>query len=120
VHGPTPHEFRYAIPAKMRTAALRETLKAKLQDQTLLCVDDLATAMSKTKEFAQVLKTLNIKGKTVAALDGSDTSITRVSRNIPFFTLFRAQDMNAYDIMRNKNVLVTRTAMNNLIDRVTK
>ncbi len=120
VHGPQPREYRYDIPKKIRVAALRETLKSKFQDQTLMCVADIATVMSKTKEFAQFLKALKIKGKTLAAFDGSDASITRASNNIPFFTLRRAQDVNAYDILRNKNVLVTKTALNNLLDRVTK
>lgn len=120
VHGPQPHDFGYTLPKKIKMAALRETLKAKYKDQNIVCIDDLKSGMEKTKEFVQVLKALNIKGKVVAALDGSDESINRVSRNIRFFTLMRSQDVNAYDVMRNKNMLVTRTAMNNLLNRVTK
>lgn len=120
VHGPQPRDYSYTIPKKIRIAALRETLKAKYKDQNLICIDDIQKGMEKTKEFAQVLKALNIKGKIIAALDGSDDSINRVSRNIRFFTLMRSQDVNAYDIMKNKNILVTKTAMNKLLDRVTK
>ncbi|MCK5180622.1 MAG: 50S ribosomal protein L4, partial [Candidatus Omnitrophica bacterium] len=53
-------------------------------------------------------------------LDGSDESIARTSRNIPLFNIMRAQDVNAYDIMRNKKLLVTKTALINLLERVKK
>ena len=73
-----------------------------------------------TKEFAKVLSNLELSGKTLALLDGSNESVSRVSRNIARFELMRAQDANAYDIVRNKNIVVSKTAVEKLIERVTK
>ena len=116
--GPHPRDFGYTIPKKIKKAALRESLKAKSQDNNLLCIVDIKDEFSKTKEFAKFLEKLNVKGKTLAVLDGSNESIARASRNIPSFNLMRAQDVNAYDIMRNKKLLVTKTAFQNLLERV--
>lgn len=116
--GPHPRDFGYTIPKQIRKAALRESLKTKCQDNDLLCVVDIKESFSKTKEFAKFLDGLNLKGKTLAVLDGSDESIRRVSRNIPSFNLMRAQDVNAYDILRNKKLLVTKTAFQNIVDRL--
>ena len=44
VFGPTPRDFSYSIPKKILRAALRESLKAKYQNQNLLCVDELKDA----------------------------------------------------------------------------
>ncbi len=118
--GPHRRDFSYTVPKKIRQAALRESLKAKCQDNDLLCVADIKDNFNKTKEFAGFLSGLSLKGKVLAILDGSDESIGRVSRNIPSFNLMRAQDVNAYDILRNKKLLVTKTAFQNLLGRLKK
>ena len=118
VFGPHPRNFAYSIPRKIKTAALRDSLLAKIESDDLCCVEDFSGAFSKTKEFVQILKNLDLKGRTLAILDGSDQSIDRVTRNIPYFSMMRSQDVNAFDILRNKKLLVTNTAMENLIKRI--
>ncbi|VAX37198.1 LSU ribosomal protein L4p (L1e) [hydrothermal vent metagenome] len=118
--GPHPRDFDYPLPKKIRTVALRESLNAKYQDGNLVCVDDIKVSMSKTKEFAEMLKKLDLTGKTLAIFDGCDSSVLRVSKNIPYFNLRRSQDVNTYDILRNKKVLITKTAFTNLLERVKK
>lgn len=118
VFGPHPRDFGYTLPRKVRKTALRETLKVKHKDEDLVCVDDLKNPFNKTKDFARLLKNLNLKGKTLALLDGSDASIVRVSRNIPFFRLMRSMDVSAYDILRHRKLLVTKTALSNLMERI--
>ncbi len=116
--GPHPRDFSYTLPKKIRTAALRESLNVKYQDNNILCVEDLNEALNKTKEFAGILKNLNLNGKILAILDGSDPAIQRVSQNIARLSLMRSQDVNAYDVMRCKKILVSRSAITNLITRV--
>ncbi|MBU0469372.1 MAG: 50S ribosomal protein L4 [Candidatus Omnitrophica bacterium] len=120
VFGPHPRDFGYTLPKKIKKAALLESLKAKLNDNNFYCVDDFTDSLSKTKEFAEILKNLKLSGRILAVLDGCDESITRVSRNIPRLSLMRSQDVNAYDILKNKNILVTKTALKNLTDRIKK
>lgn len=121
VFGPHPRDFAYSVPKKVRQGALRETLNVKLQAQNLVCVDDFNKPLTKTKEFASILKKLSLSGsKVLAILDGCDPSIQRISRNLPYFNLMRSQDVNAYDIMRHKKILVSKTAFNNLLERITK
>ena len=118
--GPHKRDFSYSVPKKIRKTALRESLKAKCNEQDILCIDDIKESFTKTKEFAKLLAGLGLKGKILAVLDGSDESIARASRNIPSFNMMRAQDVNAYDVLRNKKLLVTRTAFLSLLERVKK
>ena len=120
VFGPHPRDFSYSIPRKVRQGALRETLNVKYQGKNLICVDDFKKPFTKTKEFATILKNLSLTGKVLALLDGCDPSIQRVSRNIPLFRLMRSHDVNAYDVLRHKKILVTKTAFNNLLERIRK
>lgn len=116
--GPRKRDFSYTVPKKIRKAALRESLKAKFQDENLLCISDVTQSFEKTKEFAKVLNNLKLTGKVVALLDGSDDSVKRVSRNVARFNLIRSADVNAYDILRNKKLLLTKTAIKNLLERI--
>ena len=117
VFGPVMRDFGYTLPKKIKTAALRESLAAKFQDKDLVCVTDISKSMSKTKDFSKILANLKLKGKILALLDGSDESIQRVSNNIGQFSLLRTQDVNAYDILKCKKLLVTKSAVQKLIDR---
>ena len=116
--GPHPRDFSYPIPKKVKRLALYESLNAKYQGKALLCLEDIKKQFNKTKEFAKILSKLGLKGKVLACLDGSDQSIVRTSKNIAAFQLMRSQDINAYDILKNKQLLVSKTAIKNLIERV--
>ena len=118
VFGPQPRDLSYSIPQKIKRAALRESLNAKLKSNDLCCLNDLGEKFNKTKEFAKIIKQLGLQGKIIAILDGSDPSVERVSRNIPSFQLIRSQDVNAYDILKHKKVLVTKTGFNKLLERI--
>ena len=118
VFGPHPRDFSYAVPKNVRRAALRESLNAKYKEEDLICLEDVKGVFNKTKEFAQILKLLKLRGKILACLDGCDATVTRVSSNIGSFSLMRAQDVNAYDVLSNKKILVSKTALQQLIDRL--
>ena len=118
VFGPHPRDFRYDVPKQIKRSALKESLNAKYKASDLLCVIDLKDSLNKTKEFAQILRNLKLKGKVLAILDGSDVNIYRVSRNIPYFKLMRSQDVNAYDVLKNKKLLLSKTALQNILARI--
>jgi large subunit ribosomal protein L4 len=116
--GPRPRDFGYSVPKKVRVAALRESLNAKFLGNSLVCVDQLEVTSGKTREFAAILKNLKVQGRTLAVLDGTNEKTLLASRNIARLTLARAVDVNAADIMNNKNVLVTQEALKTLLKRI--
>lgn len=118
VFGPHPRDFRYSIPQKMRKAALRESLNAKYQAQNMICLDTLRDPFKKTKEFAGILKALKVKGTVLALLDGCHESVSLMSRNISHFEMLRAEDVTAYDILRNKILVLTKDSFNTLLKRI--
>ncbi len=118
VFGPHPRDFRYSLPKKIRKAALGESLNAKYLSNNLLFIDEFKEKFSKTKEVAKILKNLKLQGKSLALLDGCDDSIHRAARNIPMFSIMRSEDVNAYDILRNKTIVLTKAAFNKLVKRI--
>ena len=116
--GPKPRDFSYDVPRKVKIAALRESLNAKFLSNELVCVDQFAVTTGKTKDFAQVLSVLKLKGRVLAVLDGSNEQVLLAGRNIAHVTVGRASDVNAKDILSNKNLLVTKQALETLLKRI--
>ncbi len=116
--GPKPRDFSFDVPKKVRTAALRESLNAKFLSNELICVDQVSIPSGKTKEFAKMLAGFKVEGRVLAALDGCDAKTFVASRNIPRVTCARASDINAFDIMNNKVLLVTQAALQTLLKRI--
>jgi len=120
VFGPRPRDFGYTLPKRIRRLALLESLKAKYQSGDLMFIEELNGTFEKTKDFAAILKVLNLNGKILALLEGSDQSVGLVSRNIPRFDMQRSEDATAYDVLRNKHLLLTKTAFETLMGRINK
>src|SRR3989338_9048810 len=115
VFGPHPRDFNYSVPKKVKAAALRESLNAKYMTKDLLCIDRFNIASPKTKDFAKILKALKLSGRILTLLDKSDNDIIKACRNIPLLSYMRAEDVSAYDILRNNKVVASKAAFKNLI-----
>ncbi len=118
VFGPHPRDFGYSISKKVKRVALAESLNAKYQSKDLIVLEEFKDKLTKTKEFAKILKTLNLGGKILALLDGCDESVKLAGRNIYKFRIKRAEDVNCYDVLRNKTLLATKSAFLKLLDRI--
>ena len=118
VFGPHPRDFAYSIPKKIKAAALRESLNAKYLARDLICVEDLYLVSHKTKDFARILDDLKLEGKVLTIVDYDDEKLRRASANIPYVHLMRVQDVNAYDLLRAKKILITQNAFQKLLQRM--
>ena len=119
VFGPTPHDFGYVVPKKVRVAALRESLNAKFKEHSLVCVDEMVVKSGKTKDFMAILKNLKVNGKKVLALFGDPVKeVTLASRNVAALHITRIEDVNALDILKHNKILATKPAMEKLLKRI--
>lgn len=116
--GPKPRDFSFDVPRKVKTAALRESLNAKFLSNELVCVDQLNITSGKTKDFAAIITNLKLKGRILVILDANDEKAILAGRNIATVTLNSASNVNAKDILSNKNLLVTKSALETLLKRI--
>jgi large subunit ribosomal protein L4 len=113
--GPKPRDYSYSLPKKALRKATRMAVLAKLQDQEVILVDDLAFDAPKTKEMAGVLKALNLTDTTcLVGTAGLQPSVYKSARNIRGVEILPAAEFNAYAILRPKKVLLTRAALDEL------
>jgi len=113
-HGPQPRDYSYRLNKKMVLGALRSALTAKLRDGELRIVDGFTLADAKTKNFAGKLGQLNVT-KTVLLVDnGENRNLSLGSRNIPGVKMVSSKDVTTYDILKYKDVLMSKSAAEKL------
>jgi large subunit ribosomal protein L4 len=110
-----PKDWRQAMPKKARRLARDSAILSKIQSQEIRVIDQIALEQPKTKLVAQMFKALGIDRSVLIALDGHDPLIERSARNIDRTSLTTVAQLNAWDILRNRTLLVTRAGLQQIL-----
>jgi large subunit ribosomal protein L4 len=113
--GPKPRDYEYHLPKKAVRAATRMALLSKFQDQEAIVVDDLSVPEAKTKQVAGLLKALKLNDTTcLVGTADYDPTLYRAARNIPGVEVHPTKDFNAYTVLKQKRLVLTRAALDQL------
>jgi large subunit ribosomal protein L4 len=116
--GPKPRDYEYHMPKKAVRAATRMAILSKFQDNEALILDDLTLGEVKTKQFAGLLKALKLQDTTcLVGIKDYDKNLYLSARNIPKVKVLPASQFNAYTVLRQKRLLLTRAALDELRQR---
>ena len=110
-----PKDWRQAMPKKARRLATHSAILSKLQSNDVRVVDQLGLEQPKTKLVAQMYKALGIDRSCLLALNGRDENLERSARNIDRTTLTTVSQLNAWDILRNRTLLLTKAGLEQIL-----
>lgn len=103
--GPKPREFRLEMPKKMRISALLNVLSSRFATNNVFAVNNFDSDL-KTKSMNEALKNLNLLGtKTLIITADKDENVLKSARNIDRVSVKMVKNLNAYDVISNKNIL---------------
>ncbi len=110
--GPTQERnYSQKLPAAMRRRALLGALYAKAKAGDVLVLQQLPAEI-KTKAVAATVVKLPIERRSMLlVLPGADATAVRACNNIPKLTLTAAASLNAYEVLRNRYLIVTEGAL---------
>ncbi len=117
IFGPSQRSYAIKVPKKVRKLALKMALSAKLEDKTIHVIDDFKLDVIKTKELANVLKTLKLSDLLIVS-DAEDTNLLLSSRNLPDVKVIKTEGLNVYDILKFKNLLLVEESIKNIEGRL--
>jgi large subunit ribosomal protein L4 len=110
--GPTSdRNFKRDLNKKMKQKAVRIALSEKLRSSAIMAVDVLTLEKPKTKNFADILKNLGIKGKTLVSFSDQEKSVSLQSRNIKNVENIMTKDLNVYELLNCKNILLSKESI---------
>jgi large subunit ribosomal protein L4 len=86
---------------------------SKLQDnEAIILDDDLQVAEIKTKPVADLLKTLKLKGTScLIGTAAQNPTLYKSARNIQGVIVAPAAEFNAYTVLKQKRLLLTKSAL---------
>ena len=117
-HGPHPRKYTKKLSKKVIKLAFQRAFSAKLEQGEVTVIENLALTSPKTKEFTAVLKGLGLDRGALFIVDANNDNVLLASRNIPKVEVVTAKLANTYQLLRYKNVIVTKAGMEALENRL--
>ncbi|MCE9636150.1 MAG: 50S ribosomal protein L4 [Planctomycetes bacterium] len=118
IFGPHPRDYSYALPRKELRVATRAALAGKLRDGEVIFVDAIDAKIPKTKTMAKMFVALGIERTCLLVLPERDENVFKSVRNLPGASVKTADEVNAYDILSHRTVLMTPSSFEMLKVRV--
>jgi large subunit ribosomal protein L4 len=119
VFGPTPRDYSYHVPKKALLAALRSALSRRVQEGSLKVVERFPLEAPKTKVLKGILDQLGATGKTLLVDHKPSDALMLSGRNIPGLKIVDPTQVNVYDVLDCRTLLVSSEALNKLEERLT-
>jgi large subunit ribosomal protein L4 len=116
-HNKVPKDWSQDMPKKMRRLATRSAMLAKLQDGGIKVIDDINLPEPRTRHVAGIWKNLGLDRTVVFAMTNHEQdreknqSLFRAGRNLARTRFTSVTQLNAWDILRTRTVLLTRAGL---------
>ena len=109
--GPKPRSYAQRLPKRMRRLALRSVLSARVRDERLHVVDELAFETPSTRAAREVLEALGLERSVLVVTAGPDRTAFLSARNLPGVRVVPADVLNVADLLAHHSVLLTTDAV---------
>jgi large subunit ribosomal protein L4 len=110
-------DFRKHMPKRMRRLACRNALLAKILAHDVIILEDLRYEGPRTRDLRQVLGAVGATRGCLLAIPALDAVLHRSGRTIPRTDVRPISDLNAYDILRRRKVVFTKSAFQALASK---
>jgi len=119
--GPQPRSYYKDMPKKMKAAALKSALNAKLDNEQITILDDLSLGSHKTKDLVKIVENLKLKGQKIRlVVEKIEDNSKLACRNLEKVLLIRASDVHTAQVLDCKRVVLTKEALATIQKRVQK
>ena len=116
--GPGLRSHAYSLPKKVRSLALKTALSVKQAKGELFVLDALEVKAAKTKDMADKFAKLGLSKPLF--IDGAQVNegFAKAARNLKGVDVLPTQGANVYDILRHKELVLTKASVEALQARL--
>ena len=112
--GPRPRSYSYKLNKKEKRLAIKSILSSKVAEKELVVLDKLELKEIKTANMVKVLNNVKAEGKTLILLPANNENVCKSSRNIEGVKTLTVDTINAYDLVKYNNLVVTEDTVKKL------
>ena len=111
---PKPRDFSKKINKQAKRLAFLSALSTKLAQNEITVVDEFKLNEVKTKEIQNFLNAFKFDKSVVLVTEDKNEDVLRAGANIPTVSVTTADLLNTYEVVANKNVVLTKAAIKSI------
>ena len=110
VFAPVPRDYSFKMNKREKRAALKSALTSRVEENKLIVIDEINFEEAKTKNFANILKNLDVS-KALVVLEDDNKNAELSARNIADVKTAKTNTINVYDILKYNTVITTKAVV---------
>lgn len=111
---PKPRDFSKKINKQAKRLAFLSALSTKLAQNEITVVDEFKLNEVKTKEIQNFLNAFKFDKSVVLVTEDKNADVLRAGANIPTVSVTTVDLLNTYEVVANKNVVLTKAAIKSI------
>ncbi len=113
--GPRPRNYEFKLNKKVKQLARKSALTYKAAENSILVLEDFNMEAPKTKEIVALRSNLQIADKkSLFVLPVENNSIYLSSRNLKDVSVVTASELNTYQILNAKHIVILESSVNKI------
>ena len=110
VFAPVPRDYSFKMNNREKRAALKSALTSRVEENKFIVIDEINFEEAKTKNFANILKNLDVS-KALVVLEDDNKNAELSARNIADVKTAKTNTINVYDILKYNTVITTKAVV---------
>ena len=110
VFAPVPRDYSFKMHKREKRAALKSALTSRVEENKFIVIDEINFGEAKTKNFANILKSLDVS-KALVVLEDDNKNAELSARNIADVKTAKTNTINVYDILKYNTVITTKAVV---------
>ena len=107
---PVPRDYSFKMNKREKRAALKSALTSRVEENKFIVIDEINFEEAKTKNFANILKSLDVS-KALVVLEDDNKNAELSARNIADVKTAKTNTINVYDILKYNTVITTKAVV---------
>ena len=112
--GPKQRNYSFKLNKKVKELARYSAYSDKVANGSLIVVEDFVLNTPNTKEYKNILKNLEVTGKSLLLTADLNKNVYLSSRNLPKSEVMTVKDANTYEILNADVLVISENSVNQL------
>ncbi|MFT4985695.1 MAG: large subunit ribosomal protein L4 [Glaciecola sp.] len=119
IFGPrADRDYGFKLNKKLKVVARRSALTYKAIDKGITIVENFNLDAPKTAEFEKIMTNLKLDGRSLVVIPEANKNVYLSSRNLKKANVRLASDLNSYEILNCKNLVIFQGAVEKIVENL--
>ena len=118
IFGPQPRDYSQHVNKRVARLAFARAMSERIAEGTVIVVERFAPAQPKTRLLTELLKKIGVKQGALLVNETADSNLTLAARNLAKVEVALANDVNTFQVLRYRQIVVSKAALEKLEQRM--